>query len=306
MSNNNKLISFTMFSRECFFKEGMDNDPVYKDARDDKDDSDDKKYNLKTKQEIIDQATTKRLGKYRETMEAFSINFGLLKENNHVYIPNNQKAAVKWIINNYTGSVIRTYRTIHKKINKLLDHKNAVIDHNFQGAFEQERAPNSLRQELDTSFKNTDLGELRTVIEHISSILTAQLSGSVLHQELNNLYRNSLIMFKEVMNQVNHEIVPSISKQVENTMYFAQNGNTLNDLDRLILLQYYTSIINNVNEQFRNITKITAELRNEELVNLSVVENGNLDDKGHKQLWLQLSDFHEILEEAINIYKEDQ
>lgn len=302
MSSNKELIPFTTFSRDCFFEEGMDSDLVFKNAPDEKNSIS----HLTTKEEIIEQATIKRLGKYRATMEAFSINFELLKENNHVLLPNSQIESVKWIINNYTGSVIKNYRSIFNKVKKTFDSKESdAINHKFIRGSRNVVVPNSLREEFNTPLKQTDLIELRTVINHISSILKAQLSESELRKELNSLYRNSLVLFKEVLIQVNDEIVPSIIKQVENTMYFAQNGNTLDDLDRLILLQYYMSLINQVNEQFRNITKITVELREEELVNISVVESDDPDDQVSDHIDLQFLDFHEILEQAIEIYKEE-
>ncbi|MNC40718.1 hypothetical protein D3C75_894450 [compost metagenome] len=107
------------------------------------------------------------------------------------------------------------------------------------------------------------------------------------------------------MDQINNETLPSMLREVKNTMYFAQNGTTLNDMDRLILLQYYMSLINHVNDQFRKVTNIAAELRNEELVNISFVEADSSDEQVSNQLWLHLSGFHTILEQAIEILKEE-
>ncbi|MNR54700.1 hypothetical protein D3C85_1749330 [compost metagenome] len=77
-------------------------------------------------------------------------------------------------------------------------------------------------------------------------------------------------------------------------------------MDRIYLFQYYVHLIAQVNQQFHRITAITDELRNEELVEISLLHSEiPTEEYNSNQIWTQLSDFDEILQQAIDIYKEE-
>jgi hypothetical protein len=305
MSNNN-LIPFSKFAEECFFEEGGASDPVYIAAPD----KNNKESHLQSKEDIIKDANLKRLRKYRETMEAFAINFDLLKVNGEVYIPSSQKAAVKWIVNHYTNPVIRTYRSISDRLKKLHLHdykRNEGVSNprNFRMTSHKPPDPHPLREEIVRAFDELDLAEMRAVIDKITSILKDQLDGRTLQKELSKLYQISGLMFKEVLDHFYRDTLPSIIEEVKNTTYFSRNGTTLNDMDRLILLQYYMSLLTHANDQFREVTRIAAELRDEELLNISFHQANMPEDQVASQLWLHLTDFRAILDQAIRIYHEE-
>lgn len=299
----NNLIPFSTFSKDCFFEEGGADDPVYL-AAPDKDTS-----YLQSKEAIIRDATLKRLRKYREIMVAFSINFDLLKIDGEVFIPNDQKEAVKWIVDHYKSPTIEKYRSIYKKLKKLNTNVTTKSEintpsHCFKATDSKLPEPSIIYDELGSTLEKLDLAEIRDVIGNISSILKGQLEGSDLQLELNNLYRNSMFIFKEMLDDFNSKTVPSIIEEAKNTVYFLQSGTTLNDLDRLALLQYYMSLISHTNDQFRKVMNIAAELRDEELIDITFVPDNTSEEQVASQLWLHLSDFRTILEKAIEIYNE--
>lgn len=108
-----ELISFSTFSEECFIIEGKNNDPVYMDAPDKNALS-----HLMTKEQIKTTYSNKQLEKYREILEAFAVNFELLKINKEVFIPVSQKENVIWIINEYLNPVMKSFRKISAKAPK--------------------------------------------------------------------------------------------------------------------------------------------------------------------------------------------
>ncbi|MNK29901.1 hypothetical protein D3C87_483040 [compost metagenome] len=292
MSN---LKSFAKFAEELFFEKKLDQDVVYRSAPD----KDNVTYQETTKEKIIREKYNEWLKVYRETMEAFSIDFQVLKTKSRVHIPMSSEEDVKWILNNHNTSAIKEFRLMYKEFQKLSSRNKNVTG-------QSAKETTLLHEMFDNKFKKVNFTELQTTIEHIKVILKDQLHGEELHNQLNNLYRNSFLLSKMATEYFQQVTLPSINEEVQKTINFFQNGTTLNDMDRIYLFQYYVHLIAQVNQQFHRITAITDELRNEELVEISLLHSEiPTEEYNSNQIWTQLSDFDEILQQAIDIYKEE-
>ncbi|MEK8204164.1 hypothetical protein [Paenibacillus sp. FSL L8-0696] len=304
MNTTQRLITFSKLSGECFIKEGKINDPVYVAAPEKNNLS-----HLKSKEELVRLYSNKRLEKYREIMESFSINFESLKIDEEVYVPASQKENVNWIIEQYTTPVFKSFRNISNNFPKSSledkEPKNAVKIHDIVTSLKQPHLKNPLREIIENSFEKLSPTEISKAVVAINSILNDQLEGDSLAKELNKVQQRSGILLREALNQFHKDTLPLLIEEIKSTAFITDNETILNDIDRLTLMQYYMEILQQTRDRFRKITEISAELRTEELANISIKQANNFDENTSGALWFQLSDFNSVIEEAIQIYKEE-
>lgn len=125
------------------------------------------------------------------------------------------------------------------------------------------------RKEIEASLEKLDPEEISDVVKRISAILTDQLEGEILTKEINKIEQRAGVMIRKALNEFYNNTLPLIIEELKNTTFITSNDALLNDIDRLALLRYYMSEMQQTRKRFSRITEIFADLRSEQLADIS-------------------------------------
>ncbi|MDU4853951.1 MAG: hypothetical protein E6X72_06095 [Clostridioides difficile] len=151
--------------------------------------------------------------------------------------------------------------------------------------------------------------EMKPIIENIEDFVNDRLDGKQQTKELTKVYVQSRYVVKEAIEQVRSNAIDKILSDIDGFLpLFIEE--TLNDVDKSVLLKYYIELLNDASEKWKKVINIASEIREEEIFEQSKKElkNGNINlnvDISDMDA-LNLKDSNKILRESIEVYEEQE
>lgn len=151
--------------------------------------------------------------------------------------------------------------------------------------------------------------EMKPIIEDIEAFIKDRLDGKQQTKELTKIYVNSRYVVKEAIEQVRSEAIDKILSDIDGFLpLFIEQ--TLNDVDKSVLLKYYIELLNDTSRKWRRIIDIASEIREEEIFEQSKKElkeaNINLKVDISDMDELNIKDSNKVLRESIEAYEKQE
>ena len=178
-----------------------------------------------------------QLGRFSEIMKELGINIQTFRKttSNSFELPASRKEEVKWLLQNYTTSTMK----------KLRKGKLRELPHD----------------------------DLKEIVHNAEDIIKDKFDGKLRYQELAKMYIKTRTKIDEAINNLERTAIARIQSDVENLRTYVHQDKkiqrTLNESDRIGLINYYTQLLENTSDQFKAVTSEVDEFRRIELAEIT-------------------------------------
>lgn len=156
--------------------------------------------------------------------------------------------------------------------------------------------------------------ELEAIVKAIEGIVTDRFDRQEQHVQLSHMYMKTRVIIDKAIKELQITALSRITSDVDTLRKTFDPKRaiqrTINESDKIALINYYTALLKNASEQFRAIVEYVDDFRSSEISDISSMRHDRDPelrvDNFADYLDNEMEDIQWVLMEAVQAYKDEQ